>query len=103
MVILVGHNDQVGLSRNMDQLSDGVCNHPSFSLLINRKPYGNIKPSKGICQVDPFSPYLFLLCAKGFTSLLAKAKLKGRIKGVSICKRAPTISNLMLANNSILF
>ena len=76
---------------------------PSFSILINRKPYGNIKPSRGLCQGDPLSPYLFLLCAKGFTSLLAKAEMDGRINGVSIYKRVPTISNLMFANDSILF
>ena len=76
---------------------------PSFSILINGKPYGNIKPSRGIRQGDPLSPYMFLLCAKGFTSLLAKAKMERRIKGVSICRGVPTISNLMFANDSILF
>lgn len=76
---------------------------PSFSVLINDKSYGNIHPSKGLHEGDPFSPYLFLLCAEGITSLLAKAKLKGRINGVSICRRAPKISNLLFADDSLLF
>ena len=58
---------------------------PSFSILVNGKPYGMVHPSWGICQEDPLSPYLFLLCAKGFTALLAKVELEGWIKGVSIC------------------
>ena len=76
---------------------------PSFSILINWKPYGNIKPSRWLRQGDPLSPYLFLLCAEGFTSLLAKAEMDRHIKGLSICKGAPTISNLMFVDDSILF
>ena len=76
---------------------------PSFSILVNGKPYGMIQPSRGICQGDPISPYLFLLCAKGLTALLNKAESEERIKGVSICRGAPKITNLMFADDSLLF
>ena len=81
----------------------GCVTTPSFSVLINGKPFGNIHSTRGIRQGDHLSPYLFLLCAEGFTSLLAKAKVEGHIKGVSICRSAPKISNLMFANDSLLF
>ena len=81
----------------------GYVTTPSFSVLINGKPFGNIHPTRGICQGDPLSPYLFLLCVEGFTSLLAKAEMEGRIKGVSICRRALKISNLIFADDSMLF
>ena len=76
---------------------------PSFSFRINGKAYDNILPSRGLHQGGPLSPYLFLLCAKGFTSLPAKAEEDGRLHEVSICQTAPRISNLMFANDSLLF
>ena len=58
---------------------------PSFSVHINGKAYGNTLPTRGLRQGDALSPYLFLLCAEGFTSLLAKAKEDRRLHGVSFC------------------
>ena len=76
---------------------------PSFSICINGKSYGNIKPSKGLRQGDPLSPYLFLLCVEGFNSLLKKDELEDKLHGVKICRRAPNISYLLFADDSLLF
>ncbi|XP_050241304.1 uncharacterized protein LOC126690225 [Quercus robur] len=76
---------------------------PTYSILINGKTYGNITPSRGLRQEDPLSPYLFLLCTEGFTSLLLKAEMEKRIQGVSICREAPRITNLLFANDSLIF
>ena len=76
---------------------------PSFSILINGKPYGNLQPSRGICQGNPLLPYLFLLCAEGFTALIEKAVQERQIQGVSICRKAPKLTNLLFADDSLLF
>ena len=76
---------------------------PSFSVQINGRAYGSITPSRGLQQGDPLLPYLFLICAKGFSSLLAKAEREGHIHGVSICRRAPTMSHLLFADDLLLF
>ena len=75
----------------------------SFSILLNGKPYGNVLPSRGICQGDPLSPYLFLLCAEGFTFSLEKVENDGKVHGASICRGAPKVSNLLFADDSLLF
>lgn len=76
---------------------------PSFSILINGKPYGNLQPSRGIYQGDPLLPYLFLLCTEGFTAQMEKAVQERQIQGVSICRRAPKLTNLLFADDSLLF
>ena len=76
---------------------------PCFSVRINGKAYGNIVPTRGFRQGDPLSPYLFLLCAEGFTSLLTKVEEEGKLHGVSICRRAPSVSHLLFADDSLLF
>ena len=63
----------------------------SYSVLINRDRKGRIIPSRGLHQVDPISPYLFLLCSKGLSAMLKREESKGRIKGVSVCHGAPQI------------
>ena len=59
-------------------------------------------PERGLRQGDPISPYLFLLCAEGFSSLLARAELEGKIGGVRICRSAPSVSHLLLADDSLI-
>ena len=48
------------------------------------------------------SPYLFLLCAEGFSALMKAGKEEGRLQGVSICAKAPSITHLLFANDSLL-
>ena len=74
-----------------------------FSVCLNGKAYGNFRPTKGIRQGDPLSPYLLLICAEAFTSLLAKEEENGQLHGMSISRYAPTISHLLFANDSLLF
>ena len=46
----------------------------SYSVLINGEPQGFFKPTRGIKQGDPLSPYLFLLCVEGLSAMLMRAK-----------------------------
>ena len=42
----------------------------TYSIKINGKPRGNITPTRGLCQGDPLSPNLILICAEGLLALL---------------------------------
>ena len=75
----------------------------TYSLLINREPFGEIKPSRGIHQGNPLSPYLFLLCLEGLHRMIQKAADSGDIRGVSICRNGPKLTYLFFADDSLLF
>ena len=48
------------------------------------------------------SPYLFLLCAEGLTSLIVHEESVGNIQGVKVCRAAPPISHLLFADDSLI-
>ena len=71
--------------------------------MINGIPRGSIKPTRGIRQGDPLSPYLFLLCSEGLNGLLKKAMARGELRGFSLCKNGPQILHLFFAEDSLIF
>ena len=75
----------------------------SYSILVNGAAYGNITPMRDLQQGDPISPYIFLLYADGFSSLIHDAAKNHKISGVSICKGCPKITHLFFANDNLLF
>ncbi|KAL5783292.1 hypothetical protein ACOSP7_008321 [Xanthoceras sorbifolium] len=74
----------------------------SYSFLINGEPKGFVKPSRGLRQGCPLSPYLFLLCAEGLTSLLSRVEVQGKLHGIKVARYAPAISHLFFADDSLI-
>ena len=63
-----------------------------------------IRPSKGIRQDDPLSPYLFLICLNVFTLKLSKIanNLKSSM-GIRVCHGGPTVPSLFFVDDILLF
>ena len=76
----------------------------SFSFKINDKIQGNVIPTRGLRQRDLISPYLSILCADAFSTLISKGIDQRCIHGVRVCRGAPPLSHLFFfADDSILF
>ena len=60
-------------------------------------------PSRGLRQGDPLSPFMFLLVAGGLSALLKDGEEKGAYTPLEICRRAPGVSHLLFADDTLLF
>ena len=93
----------LGLGERIVSLIMSCIRSVSYSMILNGQTVGYIKPSRGLRQGDPLSPYIFLMCAMGLQSLLQKAELEGQIHGVAICCNGPKLTHLFFADDSLLF
>lgn len=64
-------------------------------------PY--FKPTRGIRQGDPLSPYLFTLVSNVLSILIKQAVSAGTIGGIKLSHGCPTLSHLLFADDSIFF
>lgn len=57
----------------------------------------------GLCQGDPISPFLFILCVEGFSPLLRQAELQRIISGILFENGSINVPHLFFADDSLLF
>ena len=94
---------KLGFDPKWVQLAMETITTASYSVLINGEPGEFIKPSRGLKQGDRHSPYFFLLCAKGLSAMLRKAKESHNLRGIKSRQHGVCISDLLFADDSLLF
>ena len=62
-----------------------------YQILHNGVESDSFTPERGLRQGDPFSPYLFILCAEDLSCALRDLRDKGLIHGCSITRQAPSL------------
>ena len=75
----------------------------SFFVLFNGQRLQEFKPTRGIRQGDPISPYLFLLCAEGLSCVLKGEGANQYVNGIQISCTYPKINHLLFADDCLLF
>jgi hypothetical protein len=58
----------------------------SYRIKVNDEYTTRIIPQRGLCQGDPLSPYLFIICAEGLSAMLQKADEGGKIEAIKVCR-----------------
>ncbi|CAI8586856.1 unnamed protein product [Vicia faba] len=93
----------MGFLENFVNLIYSDISSVSFQILFNGSPSHSFNPERGLCQGDPLSPYLFILCADVFSGLIKEAAGNQTIHDIRVARRAPCISHLFFTDDNILF
>jgi hypothetical protein len=94
---------RMGFSHNWVQMVMRCLRSARFSVKLNGGVSEIFLPSRGLCQGDPISHYMFLFCVEGFSALLRQAQAAKDIEGVGFRPGGPTITHLLFADDSIVF
>ena len=73
-----------------------------FSILVNGASGGLIKPSRGIRQGDPLSPFLFILMAKGFGRSILEMRDNNDIIELRVHRREDTQTHQQFVDDTML-
>ncbi|XP_075633396.1 uncharacterized protein LOC142605854 [Castanea sativa] len=95
--------EKMGFVDRWIQLIYSCISSVSYSILVNGEPCGDIRPTRGLRQGDPLSPYLFILVFEGLNGLIQQAMAAGDIRGFSLCRNGPRISHSFFADDTLLF
>lgn len=75
----------------------------SLKVLWNDEPSQSFKPTRGIRQGDPLSPYLFVMCMERLYQTIEEATVHKKWKPIRASRDGPLLSNLFFADDIILF
>ena len=94
---------KLGISPQFTQTVMRCVSSVSFSVIFNGGKQEEFRPSRGLRQDDPISPYLFLLAAEGLSCLLKSTTPGESINGIKVAPGAPQVNHLLFADDSLLF
>lgn len=74
----------------------------SISVLVNGSPKATFNISKGLQQGDPLSPFLFIIAAEGFNTMMESASSAGLFKGLQIGSGNLILTHLQYADDTVI-
>ena len=74
-----------------------------LSLILGGLVCSSFKPTRGLKQGDPLSPYLFILVSEALSRLIMELEATGQLKGIKLARSCPTIYHFLFADDSLFF
>lgn len=100
---LEGVLHKIGFDRKWVKWVMTCVSSVTFRVRCNGELLKPFTPSRGLRQGDPLSPYLFLFVADGLSALLGQEVRSGQLSPMKIARGSQGISNLMFADDNLLF
>lgn len=75
----------------------------SYVVLVNGQPGPVFFPTRGLIQGNPISPFLYLICTKGLSSLLDAVDFSEKLKGFKVVRGSLSINHIFFADENIAF
>ena len=76
---------------------------PNFSILLNGIPSQLFNITRGLCQGDPLSPFLFILAAEGLGRLIKAHLVEGQLKGLKLWGTDVSLPHQQFVDDILLF
>lgn len=92
-----------GLPENWIKWIMQCVTEPVMTLLWNGEKTEPFKPSRGLRQGDPLSPYLFVLCLERLCHQIEFSVASKEWKPISLSRGGPKLSHVCFADDLILF
>ncbi|GMJ08752.1 hypothetical protein HRI_004544400 [Hibiscus trionum] len=93
----------IGILVHLRHLIMSCVSSVSTQIFWNGSPTTSFRPSRGIRQGDPLSPYLFILCMERLTQSIQREVDQGSWKAFRFKRKGSLISHLFFADDLILF
>lgn len=100
---VIGDMSSMGFPSSLVNLISRCISTISYKVMVNGQPNRSFVLERGLCQGDPLSPYLFIMCSDVFSGLLKKNEARKLLHGIEIARHAPMITYLLFADDSLLF
>lgn len=89
----------MGFNQSWVDLIMNCITYVHYSIIVNGQPSEIFYPTRGIRKEDHLSLYLFLLCAKGLSSLVNHFDSIGQIHGLTVSRGGISLNHLLFADD----
>lgn len=99
---IFGAMKEINIPNGIARLIQFCMSSSRVTILVNGSGSGFIKPTRGLRQGNPLSPYLFIIAIEFLTKRINVAIQRGMLKGIKLAKQAPVLSHALYADDLVI-